>query len=134
MPLEDVLKTIVAEAVREALDRELPVHLAAVHAAQEPSRLLAEALAGADDEKLARIRRLNALAYLDAEDAAQLLGIGRHQVYRLVRAGSLHATKIGNRLVMRREDIDRAMRESTHLDTQPMARTARRQLRGKGDT
>lgn len=131
MPIEDGIRSIVAEAVREALERELPAHLAAVHAAQEPSRQLAEALAGADDAELARLRRLNALAYLDAEEAAQLLGVGRHQVYKLVRAGSLHATKVGNRLILRREDIDRALRENTRLATVPMTGAVRRKLAGE---
>lgn len=125
MTLEASLKQLVAEAVREALDQAIPEHLEARRAAHEPSRLLAEALAGGDSEELAELRRVNALDYLDANDAAKLLGIGRHQVYRLVRSGELKSTKVGNKLILRRSDIDEAFSRGGVLVTESMPRATR---------
>lgn len=128
MTLEASLKQLVAEAVKEALDQAIPEHLEAIRAAHEPSRLLAEALAGGDNEELAELRRVNALVYLDAEEVATLLGIGRHQVYRLIRSGQLRATRIGNRNIVAREDVDRMMGEDERLETARMPASTKRRL------
>ena len=131
MGLEAILKELVADAVKEAVASAIGEHLEGIRAAHEPSRLLAEALAGGDSEELAEQRRVNALVYLDAPDTAKLLGIGRHQVYRLLRSGELPATKVGNRFIVSRENIDQMMSRGGTLVTELMPRATRRAMRGE---
>ncbi|WP_458317908.1 helix-turn-helix domain-containing protein [Mycolicibacterium brisbanense] len=72
-----------------------------------PSARAAEALR-------ARFRRqvdaLHAEGYLTITDAALALGVDRHTVARMISDGRLHATRVEDRLVTRREWIDEVPR------------------------
>ncbi len=46
---------------------------------------------------------------LTVEQAAKVLGVGRNTAYQAVRAGELPAIRIGKRLVVPRQAIDRLL-------------------------
>lgn len=71
---------------------------------------------------------LNALSFLTAQEAGELLRTGRHEIYRLVNAGHITCTRFGKQVVISREELDRFMREGTTVVTRPMPRSVRRQL------
>lgn len=77
---------------------------------------------------LERLAYLNALQYLDAQEAAELLRTGRHEIYRLVRAGNLQATKFGRKQVFSRAELDRFMAQHEHHVTDPITPAVRRDL------
>lgn len=131
MGLEATLRELVADAVKEAVASAVSEHLGEIRVAHEPSRLLAEALAGGDSKELAELRRVNALAYLDAEDAGKLLGVGRHRIYQLVNCGHVRATRVGRRLIFSRRDIDEMMSRGEHIVTVPMRQSVKRELAGR---
>lgn len=77
---------------------------------------------------LDRVQYLNALSFLTAQEAGELLRTGRHEIYRLVNAKQLACTRFGKRVVIAREELDRFMREGRVVNTRPMTRQVRRQL------
>lgn len=136
MPFDDALKAVVTDALAEALERVLPKHLPATESAQLPNQQLVAALQGGDDEELRRLRRLNSLAYLDAQEAGALLRTGRGQIYRLVNSGALRATKFGRKLVISRVELDRFMSAHEHHAPVPMTPEVQRRLadrEGRGE-
>jgi excisionase family DNA binding protein len=67
-----------------------------------------------DDEQLERIIRrvisLNSTATkraLSIKEAANAAGISRSTVYRLINEGDLHPLRIGNRVLISRDELDR---------------------------
>ncbi len=75
-----------------------------------------------------RIQYLNALEYLDAQEAGELLRTGRHEIYRLVKAGRLHATKFGRKQVFSRAELDRFMGAHEHHAPDPITPQVRQRL------
>ncbi len=75
-----------------------------------------------------RVQYLSALQYLDAQEAGELLRTGRHEIYRLVKAGSLRATKFGRKLVFSRTELDRFMDQHEHHAPDPITPDIRRHL------
>lgn len=133
MRLEDVLKTIVVDAVREALRREVETRVEAAFAASGSRGESVEASSEVHDEELARIRRVNALVYLDAGEAAELLRISRKEVYRLVRAEILPVTRIGRKQVFSRADLDTFMASHAAYSPVPMTPEASRGIRSANE-
>lgn len=77
---------------------------------------------------LERLAYLNALQYLDAQEAGELLRTGRHEIYRLVRAGRLRATKFGRKQVFSRVELDRFMAAHEHHAPHPITPSVRKAL------
>ena len=75
-----------------------------------------------------RAKYLAALDYLTAEEAAELLRIGRHQIYRLVNANQLACTKFGKRQIFARTELDRFMAQNEHHAPVPFTPDARGRL------
>lgn len=51
-------------------------------------------------------------AYISASEAARLLAVTRRRIYALVAAKRLRAERVGGRLLVRREDVERRAREA----------------------
>ncbi|HET9028026.1 MAG TPA: helix-turn-helix domain-containing protein [Trueperaceae bacterium] len=77
---------------------------------------------------LERVQFLNSLSFLTAQEAGELLRTGRHEIYRLVRAGHIACTRFGKKVVISREELDRFMREGHVVNTRPMTKQVRRHL------
>jgi len=75
-----------------------------------------------------RAAYLAALEYLTAEEAAELLRTGRHQIYKLVNAGLLNCTRFGKRQVFSRGELDRFMQLHDHHAPTPITPTVRKNL------
>lgn len=75
-----------------------------------------------------RAAYLAALDYLTAEEAAELLRTGRHQIYRLVNAGKLNCTRFGKRQVFARAELDRFMDQHEHHAPKAITPDVRREL------
>lgn len=75
-----------------------------------------------------RAAYLNALDYLTAPEAAELLRIGRESLYRLVNAGQINVTRFGRKLVFSRAELDRFMSQHEHHAPVPMTPATRKAL------
>lgn len=75
-----------------------------------------------------RAKYLNALEYLTAEEAAELLRTSRHKLYKLVNARELGCTRFGKRMIFARAELDRFMSQQAHHVTTPMPIDVRRVL------
>lgn len=53
------------------------------------------------------IEELKAKPFLSISETAQLLGISRRTIYRLIERGEFQVGKVGRRTIIRREDIER---------------------------
>jgi excisionase family DNA binding protein len=120
--LEESLRTAIAEAVAAGLAGPLADLRAVVEAS---TRNVANATEARTDDELARILRM---PYLEAREAAKLLRVGREEIYRLVNAGSLNATRFGRKLVFSREELDQFMAQHEHHAPVQMTPDARRRL------
>lgn len=77
---------------------------------------------------LERAQYLASLVNLTAPEAGELLRTTRHEIYRLVKAKRLSATRLGKRLVISRVELDRFMAQGDALGFQPTASERRRAL------
>lgn len=71
------------------------------------------------DEKVARVKSVDEQTFehklelsgnkefLSIAETASLLGASRMTIYRQIKAGSLHAAKLGRRTIIRRSDIEK---------------------------
>lgn len=70
-------------------------------------------------EKRARlVDAATKLVWLDRPTAAAYMGIGTTHLDILIKRRSLSASKIGNRVIVRREDIDQYLRQCNPAHTQ----------------
>lgn len=70
--------------------------------------------------------QLHSEGFLTVDDAAALLHVGRDTVTRMTRDGRLHATKVGDRTVTRREWIEEMPPGRTPPATPPRSAQAER--------
>lgn len=78
--------------------------------------------------KKERLEYLNALIYLDAGEAAELIRTHRDEIYKLAKSGRLPATRFGKKLVFSREALDRFMSQHQHHAPEPFTPAASRRL------
>lgn len=121
--LDEALRRVITEAVAAGLEQPI----AELREALEATARIAKAsnAVAADPD----LHRLSQLVYLDAGEAAQLLRIGRHQVYKLVNAGLVRCTRFGKKLIFSREELDRFMALHEHHAPEEMTPSIRRRLR-----
>ena len=50
---------------------------------------------------------LGAKLFLNMDETAELLGVSRKTIYRMIKRGELNAKKLGRRVVIARKDIDK---------------------------
>lgn len=79
------------------------------------------------------LERLDRLAYLTAEEAGKLLRVGRHTVYKLVKAGELRCTTIGKRQIFTRDELHRFVSQHDHIAPEPMTPAVRRRLMARAN-
>lgn len=123
--IDDSLRRVISEAVAEGLEGPLAELRSVIEAT---ARIAKSSNAIQGDPEL---QRLSQLDYLDAEEAGRLLRIGRHQVYRLVNAGRLKATRFGKKLVFARTELDRFMSLAEHHAPEEFTPEVRRRLNGE---
>ena len=120
--LDEALRDVIKEAVAAGLEAPLSELRAAFEAA---ARLAQNGVAIQADPELARLAQLE---YLTADEAAQLLRVGRHQVYKLVNAGLLRCTRFGKKQIFSRAELDRFMALHEHHVPEQMTPSVRRRL------
>lgn len=120
--LDEALRDVIKEAVAAGLEAPLSELRAAVEAA---ARLAQNGVAIQADPELARLAQLE---YLTADEAAQLLRVGRHQVYKLVNAGLLRCTRFGKKQIFSRAELDQFMALHEHHVPEQMTPSVRRRL------
>ena len=84
-------------------------HLCASRAYKKRART--QAASKSDEETVSKLslqlRALQAQSYLTVQDACTLLGVSRWTICRASESGQLRIARIGRRIVIRREDIEK---------------------------
>ncbi|OQA04808.1 MAG: Helix-turn-helix domain protein [bacterium ADurb.Bin400] len=71
--------------------------------------------------------------FISTTRAAEILGLNRTQVFRLIKAGKIPATRIGRNFAIKMSDLGVMAGKPNHKDRQAVAQTVKRVLEEYGD-
>ncbi|MCL3781175.1 DNA-binding protein [Prolixibacteraceae bacterium JC049] len=83
---------------------------------------ISRAIVETNQQRLLSVTELNMEAinqkdYLSIKEAFTLLGISERTFYRLMKSGKIKATKLGNRTIIKRSEIDKLFADEGNTET-----------------